>query len=61
MFTGIITALGSIVGYQSKPDGGARLELIRHGIVRILQMGASIACSGICLTLVDATANQLYG
>ena len=58
MFTGIITALGELVAINHKTDGGARLEIKTPWDCKAIAEGASIACSGICLTLVDATANS---
>jgi riboflavin synthase len=58
MFTGIITGLGSIAAMQRKPDGGARLRIDTPWDCTSIPIGASIACSGICLTLVEASQNQ---
>jgi len=58
MFTGIITALGELVAINHKVDGGARLEIQTPWDCKAIAQGSSIACSGICLTLVDATANS---
>ena len=58
MFTGIITGLGSIAVMQRKPDGGARLRIDTPWDCTSIPIGASIACSGICLTLVEASQNQ---
>ena len=58
MFTGIITGLGSIAAMNRKPDGGARLHIDTPWDCTQIPVGASIACSGICLTLVDASDNQ---
>ena len=58
MFTGIITALGELVAINHKVDGGARLEIQTPWDCKAIAQGSSIACSGICLTLVDASANS---
>ena len=58
MFTGIITAIGELVAINHKSDGGARLEIQTPWDCKAIALGSSIACSGICLTLVDATANS---
>lgn len=58
MFTGIITALGSIAEMQRKPDGGAKIYIETPWDCNEIPIGASIACSGICLTLVEANNNR---
>ncbi|MEY3906543.1 MAG: riboflavin synthase alpha chain [Pseudomonadota bacterium] len=51
MFTGIITDIGTIV--QADQRGDLRL-VIRCGYdMAGVDLGASIACSGVCLTVVD--------
>jgi riboflavin synthase len=50
MFTGIVTHLGSVRRVAAGP-GGARFEIA--GEVGVLGPGASIACSGVCLTVVQ--------
>ncbi len=57
MFTGIITDVGKIVEIIDKP-GGDRVFTIQtnfdmNGIVH----GASIACSGVCLTVIEKGTN----
>lgn len=52
MFTGIITDLGSVLHLE----GGAenlRLCLATRYDVESMALGASVACNGICLTVVD--------
>jgi riboflavin synthase len=54
MFTGIITHLGRITAVSDEPDGrrleiGADLDLDR------LALGASVAHSGVCLTVTEKT------
>jgi riboflavin synthase len=52
MFTGIVTDLGEVITVDRRADGLRRLVIAcgydRAGIVE----GASIACSGVCLTVV---------
>ena len=51
MFTGIITAIGRVEAIADKGD-----RLVRIGCgwdCATIHIGASIACSGICLTVVD--------
>lgn len=62
MFTGIITHIGRIAAISDR-DGGRRLE-IEGGIDPAgLELGASVAHSGICLTVTDKTARRyaVYG
>ena len=51
MFTGIVTDVGTIIAAEQRGD--LRLR-IRCGFdISSLDLGASIACSGACLTVVD--------
>ena len=51
MFTGIVTAIGTIESVERRGDLHVRIAcpFDAHGIA----IGASIACSGICLTVVE--------
>lgn len=51
MFTGIITALGTI--RESRQTGDLRAVIACPFDPAGIAMGASIACSGVCLTVVD--------
>jgi riboflavin synthase len=51
MFTGIITDIGRITGVEHKGD--TRLRIGTAFDTASIDMGASIACSGVCLTVVD--------
>jgi riboflavin synthase len=59
MFTGIITHLGRIVAVGDEP-GGRRLEVAAGLDLDRLAIGASVAHSGICLTVTERTAEG-YG
>ena len=51
MFTGIITDIGTI---RNAEDGGSRrLFIAATQDLSDVDLGASIACSGVCLTVVD--------
>jgi len=54
MFTGIVTDIGEVLAVRPRAEGLARLKIAcaydRAGIAD----GASIACSGVCLTVVGA-------
>ncbi len=52
MFTGIITDLGRVRALSETP-GGKRLEIATGFDTSTLDIGASVACSGICLTVVE--------
>lgn len=52
MFTGIITDVGRVKEIQ-KNDDGARLVIECHFDVSTKDIGASIACNGCCLTVVE--------
>lgn len=51
MFTGIITAIGTIS--EIEKDGDWTLRIKTPWDCAAIALGASIACSGVCLTVVD--------
>lgn len=51
MFTGIVTAIGTI--REAKQQGDLRLVIAAPFDPAGIAIGASIACSGVCLTVVD--------
>ena len=51
MFTGIITDLGTVVAAEQRGD--LRLRIRTGYDLATIDLGASIACSGVCLTVVD--------
>lgn len=51
MFTGIITDIGTI--RSAEPRGDLRLTIDCGYDMHGVELGASIACSGVCLTVVD--------
>ncbi len=54
MFTGIVTDMGEVITVQ--PSGGlTHLQIACGYDARKITLGASIACSGVCLTVVDVT------
>jgi riboflavin synthase len=56
MFTGIITSLGTIQSVA--PLGGASdMRVVLAVDTAGVQRGASVACSGVCLTVVDVGAD----
>ncbi len=53
MFTGIVTDVGEIVSVQGEPGTLKRLRLHASYDPDTITLGASIACGGPCLTVVD--------
>ena len=55
MFTGIITDIGTVRSVEQRGD--VRLTIGTAYDLATVDLGASIACSGVCLTLVDKGAD----
>ncbi|MDE0201221.1 MAG: riboflavin synthase [Rhodospirillaceae bacterium] len=53
MFTGIVTDVGRVREIADAPAGGHRLAIETAYDTDTIALGASIACSGPCLTVVD--------
>ena len=51
MFTGIVTDIGQIRHVEKRGD--THIVIATHYDVATVDIGASIACSGVCLTVVD--------
>jgi riboflavin synthase len=51
MFTGIVTDVGEVVSAEQRGD--LRLRVRTGYDLSTVELGASIACSGVCLTVVD--------
>ncbi len=51
MFTGIVTDVGTIRAIEQRGD--TRMVITTSYPVERIEIGASIACSGVCLTVVD--------
>ena len=51
MFTGIVTDVGTVRSAEQRGD--LRLVINTSYDTRTIDLGASIACSGVCLTVVD--------
>ncbi|MCZ2328320.1 riboflavin synthase [Bartonella sp. F02] len=58
MFTGIITDIGCVEAVKSL-EKGIRFDISTHYSLENLEIGASIACSGICLTVVERSSKQM--
>src|SRR5947209_12083344 len=55
MFTGIVTDVGTVRSAEQRGD--LRLEIACAYDMETVELGASIACSGVCLTVVDKGAD----
>ena len=55
MFTGIVTDVGAVVSAEQRGD--LRLRISCAYDLDSVALGASIACSGVCLTVVDKGAD----
>ena len=52
MFTGIVTDIGEVVASEPRAEGLARLKIACRYDPDTIDIGASIACSGVCLTVI---------
>ena len=51
MFTGIVTDVGNVRSAEQRGD--LRLQIATGYDTTTIDLGASIACSGVCLTVID--------
>jgi riboflavin synthase len=58
MFTGIVTDVGEVLAIEDRAQGLRRLSIACRYDVGTIALGASIACSGICLTVVGTGAEH---
>jgi len=56
MFTGIVTDLGEVRDIEKRGD--THIVIGTHYDVETIGLGASIACSGICMTVVDKAGSK---
>jgi riboflavin synthase len=54
MFTGIVTDVGEVLAVTTRAEGLRRLKIACHYPRVSIVDGASIACNGVCLTVVAA-------
>ena len=52
MFTGIVTDVGEVIAVEPRAEGLVRLKIACRYDPDTIDIGASIACSGVCLTVV---------
>jgi riboflavin synthase len=58
MFTGIVTALGTITKVETHGDKLRRLTVASPYAAAGIDLGASICCSGICLTVTSVASAE---
>ena len=58
MFTGLVEKLATVVAVESEPPG-ARLRIDAGEIARSASIGDSICVSGCCLTVVEASGDEI--
>ncbi len=59
MFTGIVTAVGCIRAAERAAGGDLRVTIETGWPAGAVAVGASVACSGVCLTAVRAAAGEI--
>ena len=59
MFTGIVTDVGQVRHIEKRGD--THIVIATHYDVSAIEIGASIACSGVCLTVVDKGTRRIAG
>ena len=52
MFTGIVTDIGEVTAAEPRAEGLVRLRIASAYDPATIAIGASIACSGVCLTVI---------
>ncbi len=57
MFTGIIKDVGEVTTLQQSAGGDKAFTIQTRLNLKSIDIGASIACSGVCLTVTDKTDN----
>ena len=62
MFTGIVTDIGEVTSVEPKADGLRRIVIACNYDRDMIAIGASIACAGVCLTVVETglTGNRTW-
>jgi riboflavin synthase len=58
LFTGIVTDIGEVLAVARRAEGLRRITIACSYERASIQVGASIACSGACLTVVEIGAHQ---
>jgi riboflavin synthase len=60
MFTGIVTDLGTVATVSERPGTDRRVEIATGASLESVAIGASIACSGVCLTVVGKEPGRFW-
>lgn len=60
MFTGIITDIGRVASVEKKQGGDMRLGIATRFDLSKTDIGASIACAGCCLTVVEKQGDVFF-
>lgn len=58
MFTGIITDIGEVVEVERRPGADLHARIRSHADLADVDIGASIACSGVCLTVTRVDGDR---
>ena len=58
MFTGIVSDLGEVRSVHPRADNLHRITIACHYAREGIALGASIACNGVCMTVVDTGAED---
>ena len=56
MFTGIVSDIGEVLAVEPRAEGLRRIKITCAYPRESIAIGASIACSGVCLTVVETAA-----
>jgi riboflavin synthase len=56
MFTGIVTDVGEVLSVEERAEGLRRLTIASAYGHASIMIGASICCSGVCMTAVETKA-----
>jgi riboflavin synthase len=61
MFTGIVTDIGEVVAVEPRAEGLHHLKIACHYDRASIADGSSIACNGVCLTVVSTGVENDHG
>ena len=59
MFTGIVTDLGEVKSIEK--SGDTKFSFYTEYSAKEIEIGSSIACSGVCLTVIDRGFDEAKG
>ena len=58
MFTGIVTDIGEVIAIEERAEGLRRLTVACAYAPASIAIGASICCSGVCMTVISTGKNS---